>query len=123
MVALATREIRAGSKIHFKFTCSHCGAKNMFEEINKLFTEGSCGECSKITDIEQVGAGFLIVADLKPRAMSSDQLDVLREMANYVHRDKYGIKAGHNGMTTRDCRSEECRQNMSIIYKEESNGG
>ena len=51
--ALAKAQGRA--KIHFKFTCDHCGARVFFDEPNTLYESGECAVCGKTTKIEQAG--------------------------------------------------------------------
>lgn len=43
------------AKVFFKFTCSHCGARCMFAEPNKLFEQGECGECHQTTIVREAG--------------------------------------------------------------------
>jgi hypothetical protein len=42
-------------KVHFKFTCRHCGARQTFEQANTIFTEGDCEACGKTTKIKAYG--------------------------------------------------------------------
>lgn len=61
LTALADRAILNGGgptlcEVHFKFTCSHCGARCTFQEPNQLYAEGECAKCGKVTKI--LVAGF-----------------------------------------------------------------
>jgi hypothetical protein len=38
-------------RVHQKWTCKHCGARQTMEEPNEFFRQGKCEECRKITDI------------------------------------------------------------------------
>lgn len=42
-----------------KFTCSHCGTRQTFEESNKLFTSGICEECEGETKLDKWGVMVL----------------------------------------------------------------
>lgn len=44
-----------GSSVFFKFTCSHCGARQSFETPNTLHTSGTCEECGNVTTIDKAG--------------------------------------------------------------------
>ena len=57
----AEQLIEAGASIYFKFTCQHCGARQTFDEVNKLFTSGSCEECGEVTSLVENGCGYMVV--------------------------------------------------------------
>jgi len=46
-----TKHLKAGLTFYQKFTCSHCGQRLTVEEKNRLFTEGTCDQCGKTTQI------------------------------------------------------------------------
>ncbi len=49
-----------GWSVRFKFTCSTCGGRCAFAEINKLWTQGECAACGRMTDVVQ--GGFMLLA-------------------------------------------------------------
>lgn len=51
--------VKAGGSVFFKFTCEKCGARQTFEEPNKIFLKGLCEECGCVTELKK--AGFMAV--------------------------------------------------------------
>jgi hypothetical protein len=64
VVAQAEALIARGATVYFKFTCSGCGSRQMFDIPNTVYKTGSCEECGAITNIEETGCGFLMHYDL-----------------------------------------------------------
>lgn len=52
-----------GAVIHFKFTCSYCGARCTLTDPNVLYESGQCYSCGHDTTITQ--GGFMIMTQLK----------------------------------------------------------
>ena len=52
--------------VNFKFTCEHCGSRCMFQEPNRLYEEGECHSCEKITKVEY-GGFMLAIHPNKPK--------------------------------------------------------
>lgn len=63
LVEEANKLIASGVLINFKFTCSHCGVRQTFEEPNTMYSEGICEECGKVTKITH--GGFMMVYAIK----------------------------------------------------------
>jgi len=57
LMELAAETLRKypGSEIHFKFTCTHCGARCTLADANRLYERGECGDCGKLTTITKGG--------------------------------------------------------------------
>lgn len=53
--AIATHGGPTTARVFFKFTCSACGARCIFNQANRLFTEGECSECHAMTVVEKAG--------------------------------------------------------------------
>ena len=51
--------------VFFKFTCSHCGHRCMFQEPNKLYESGECSECGKATEVQYGGYMLQITTHVK----------------------------------------------------------
>jgi len=51
-----------GGKVHQKWTCQHCGARQIMEEPNKFFRSGRCEECREVTIIKSCNYLAVFVA-------------------------------------------------------------
>lgn len=60
--ANANHLIEHGCTVHQQWLCSHCGTKQTMEKENAWYTKGKCEECQLITDIEQTGCNYLLIA-------------------------------------------------------------
>lgn len=49
-----------GSKVHFKFTCQHCGHRCMLADENTLWESGECNQCGQLTTITHGGFSLLL---------------------------------------------------------------
>jgi len=47
-----------------KFTCQHCGSRQTMDVPNKFYTTGICQKCDSVTNIEQRGCNYMLVAAL-----------------------------------------------------------
>jgi hypothetical protein len=65
VVPNANRMIEAGADVYFKFTCENCRARQMFDEPNALFRQGSCEECGHVTDLRRRGCNFMVVTAIR----------------------------------------------------------
>lgn len=45
-----------------KFTCGGCGRRLTMDVPNSFYKEGSCDNCHHITNIEQAGCNYLLIA-------------------------------------------------------------
>jgi DNA-directed RNA polymerase subunit RPC12/RpoP len=66
MIETADGLIKTGSTVHFKWSCMGCGARQTFEEANKLYKTGRCEECGHVTDLFSAEArvNYLVIAVL-----------------------------------------------------------
>lgn len=46
-----------------KFSCEHCGQRLTISEPNKIYTEGTCDKCGKVTDIRKHGCNYVLLSD------------------------------------------------------------
>jgi len=51
--------LEEGHTWYAKFTCAHCGARQVFSEPNLLYTSGICEECNKTSKLTRWG--FLVI--------------------------------------------------------------
>jgi hypothetical protein len=62
-VAAAVEEyIAGGATIYQKFTCAGCGNRLTMDVPNVLYKTGSCDRCDAITDIEEQGCNYMLIA-------------------------------------------------------------
>lgn len=52
--------IRNGGLVWQKFTCIHCGSRQMLDTPNMFFEHGTCEECGMETCIHEQGCGLMI---------------------------------------------------------------
>lgn len=45
--------INLGHRIFQKWTCQHCGDRQMMEKPNTFFRSGTCGKCGEVSIIEK----------------------------------------------------------------------
>jgi hypothetical protein len=43
------------SRVHFSFTCAHCGERVLLSDPNTLWQQGECCYCRKLTTIDKGG--------------------------------------------------------------------
>ena len=75
----ADKHIAAGRDVYFKFTCLGCGARQTFELMNALFTEGKCEECGHISSCFDPAAklNYLLVVDTRAKGSQDFLADLL----------------------------------------------
>lgn len=66
VVVACEAHIAAGDSIFQKFTCSNCGARQVMDTPNLLYTTGRCQECNHITDIAAAGCGYMLISSADP---------------------------------------------------------
>lgn len=73
----ADQMIAQGHKVHFKFTCVHCKARQMFEEVNTFSSKGDCMECGQRTELTDVKAevNYMLIVDGPDIPMFLDSLN------------------------------------------------
>ena len=55
LLPIITEILEGGNTFWAKFTCGHCGSRQIFEEKNCLFTSGRCEECNGLTVLSKWG--------------------------------------------------------------------
>jgi len=53
-----------GCDVFFKWTCVGCGARQVFDTPNVLYTQGKCEECGTITDLREHGGNYALAIPL-----------------------------------------------------------
>jgi hypothetical protein len=64
VIAKADQWIAKGSRVHFKWSCAKCGARQTFPEPNSFFITGECEECKHVTDLltPEANVNFVLFA-------------------------------------------------------------
>jgi hypothetical protein len=61
MCEQAQEQIKQGTTIHQKFTCSGCGARLFIEKPNVFYEEATCDKCAAITNIKKAGCNYSVI--------------------------------------------------------------
>lgn len=51
-----------GASVYQQYNCSHCGTKQTMPDANIFYKRGKCEECGEVTNIEQDGCNYMLVA-------------------------------------------------------------
>jgi hypothetical protein len=57
-----------------KFTCEHCGQRLTMDVANKIFAEGGCDKCGKMTNIEKRGCNYTLISNTPEMRKLIEQL-------------------------------------------------
>jgi hypothetical protein len=60
-VAKADELVKRGCRVYQKFTCSGCGKRLTIETPNVFHTQGTCDNCSAITNIARQGCNYMLI--------------------------------------------------------------
>lgn len=60
MCAQAKELSDQGIRVYQKFTCVGCGNRLTIEEPNHFYEEGTCDNCSAVTNIRERGCNYLV---------------------------------------------------------------
>lgn len=58
-----------GSLVWQKWTCGHCGSRQIMDEPNTFYASGTCEACGKVSTIEHCGFGVVIPGDADTAAI------------------------------------------------------